>query len=87
MAYAEALARGLPVVGTTGGAIPDTVPAGAGILVEPNDVKALSRALRMLIENPTERRWLASGARTAAQELPTWRDTAKLVARAIEAAA
>jgi len=86
MAYAEALARGLPVIGTTGGAIPDTVPAGAGILVEPNDVKALSRALRMLIANPTERRWLASGARTAAQELPTWRDSAKLVARAIEAA-
>jgi glycosyltransferase involved in cell wall biosynthesis len=86
MAYAEALARGLPVVGTTAGAIPDTVPAGAGILVEPNDVKALSRALKMLIANPTERRWLASGARTAAQELPTWRDSAKLVARAIEAA-
>src|SRR5262249_14076232 len=62
MAFAEALAHGLPVIGTTGGAIPDTVPAGAGILVEPKDVKALSRALRMLIANPTERKWLAGGA-------------------------
>ena len=86
MAFAEALAHGLPVIGTTGGAIPDTVPAGAGILVEPTDVRALSRALRMLIANPTERKWLAGGARTAAQELPTWRDAAKLVAKAIEAA-
>jgi glycosyltransferase involved in cell wall biosynthesis len=27
IAYAEAIARGLPVIGTTAGAIPDTVPA------------------------------------------------------------
>jgi hypothetical protein len=86
MAFAEAMAHGLPVIGTTGGAVPDTVPPGAGVLVEPDDVKALSRALRMLIANPAERRWLASGARAAAQELPSWRDSAKLFAKAIEAA-
>jgi hypothetical protein len=62
------------------------VPPGAGVLVEPNDVKALSRTLRMLIVNAKEREWLAAGARTAAQELPTWQDSAKLFAGAIEAA-
>ena len=31
MAYAEAIVAGLPVIGTTGGAIPDTVPAHCGI--------------------------------------------------------
>jgi glycosyltransferase involved in cell wall biosynthesis len=87
MAFAEALAHGLPIVGTTAGAIPDTVPPDAGVLVEPNDVKALARALRMLIENPNERAWLASGARAAALELPSWQDSAKLLAGAIEALA
>ena len=51
MAYAEAIAHGLPVIGTTAGAIPDTVPASAGILVPPGDAPALAAALRRLIEN------------------------------------
>ena len=51
MAYAEAIAHGLPVVGTTAGAIPQTVPADAGVLVPPGDVAALTAALRRLIEN------------------------------------
>jgi glycosyltransferase involved in cell wall biosynthesis len=87
MAYAEALAHGLPVVGTTAGAVPDTVPPSAGILVEPDDIKALTRTLRLLIENPKERQWLAAGARAAGEALPTWQDQARLFAGAIEAVA
>ena len=41
MAYTEAIAHGVPVVGTTAGAIPETVPAGAGMLVPPDDVDEL----------------------------------------------
>jgi glycosyltransferase involved in cell wall biosynthesis len=87
MAFAEALAHGLPVVGTTAGAIPDTVPPNAGVLVEPNDVKALTRTLRMLVERPTERQWFATGAREAGAALPRWEDQARLLAGAIEALA
>ena len=87
MAFAEALAHGLPVVGTTAGAIPDTVPPNAGVLVEPNDVKALTRTLRMMIESPKERLWLATGAREAGAALPRWTDQARLLAGAIEALA
>lgn len=87
MAFAEALAHGLPIIGTTAGAIPDTVPPNAGVLVEPNDVKALTRTLRMLIENPNERQWLAAGAREAGLALPGWETQAKLFAGAIEALA
>jgi len=87
MAFAEAMAHGLPVVGTTAGAIPDTVPPQAGLLVAPDDVAALANALRMLIENPDMRRRLARGAYAAAHELPRWADSAKLLAGAIEAVA
>ena len=80
MAYAEAIAHGLPVIGTTAGAIPDTVPAGAGILVPPDDSFALARALRRVIEEPGERRKLAIRARKAASQLQSWRDAAKIFA-------
>lgn len=85
MAYAEAIAHGLPIVGTNAGAIPDTVPAGAGVLVAPGDSSALALALRKLIENPDERRRLAASARAAASHLPTWQESAKIFALAIEA--
>jgi glycosyltransferase involved in cell wall biosynthesis len=87
MAYAEAIAHGLPVIGTTAGAIPETVPAGAGVLVASDDVDALAAALRETIENPQRRQRLATSARTAAAQLPTWQDSAKLFARALEAIA
>jgi glycosyltransferase involved in cell wall biosynthesis len=87
MAYAEAMAHGLPVIGTTGGAIVDTVPPNAGVLVEPGNVEALTRALRTLIENEKERRRFASGALAASADLPTWEDTARIVAAALEALA
>ena len=83
MAYAEAIAYGLPVIGTTAGAIPDTVPAAAGVLIPPDDVAALAAALRRLIEQPEEREKLAAGARAAAGTLPTWRGSAELFAQAI----
>jgi glycosyltransferase involved in cell wall biosynthesis len=85
MAFAEAIAHGLPVVGTTAGAIPDTVPDGAGILVPPDDAAALANALRRLIGDERARETLAAAARNAAARLPTWRQSAEAFARAIEA--
>ena len=72
MAFAEALAHGLPVIGTTGGATPHTVPASAGRLVAPGDVNGLADALRSLMEDDALRHQLAAGARTAAAALPSW---------------
>lgn len=86
MAFSEAIAHGLPVVGTDIGALSDTIPAGTGVLVAPDDAAALATALLRLIESAAERRRMARNARAAAQSLPRWQDSAKLFASAIEAA-
>jgi glycosyltransferase involved in cell wall biosynthesis len=84
MAYAEAIAHGLPVIGSSAGAIPDTVPPDAGLLVDPGDSFALAKALRRVIGDADLRRRLASAARAAAPQLPTWRHSAEIFARALE---
>lgn len=86
MAYAEALAQGLPVIGTTAGAIPDTVPATAGLLAEPGDVDSLRHALRQIIQDQGLRQRLARGALLAAAQQPSWADSAALFEKAIECA-
>lgn len=72
MVLAEALARGLPIVSTTAGAIPDTVPAEAGLLVPPGDEAALAEALARVMTEPELRQQLAAGARAARRTLPDW---------------
>jgi len=77
MAYAEAMAHGLPIVGTTAGAIPETVPPEAGLLVPPGDPAALREALRRVIADRLLRASLAAGARRAAAALPSWDETVR----------
>jgi glycosyltransferase involved in cell wall biosynthesis len=72
MVYAEAMAHGLPIIGTTAGAIPETVPHEAGLLVAPGDPLALAQALRLLIGQPAVAARLAAGSRAAAARLPNW---------------
>jgi glycosyltransferase involved in cell wall biosynthesis len=84
MAYAEAVAHGLPVIGTSAGAIPDTVPPDASLLVDPGDSFAMAQALRRVIGDADLRQRLASAARAAAPQLPTWRHSAEIFARALE---
>ena len=82
MVLAEALAHGLPIVSTTGGAIPETVPAGAAVLVPPGDDGALAGALAALLDGEGQgvagdsgaekRAALAAAARRHAASLPTW---------------
>jgi glycosyltransferase involved in cell wall biosynthesis len=85
MAFTEALARGLPVVSTTGGAIPFTVPAEAGILVRPGDAPAFAAALRSLLDGlSTRRERMAAAARSHAATLPSWEDSAAAFALAVD---
>jgi glycosyltransferase involved in cell wall biosynthesis len=80
MALAEAMARGLPMVASTGGAAADTVPDAAALKVPPGDEAALSRALRIAITDEGSRRRMADAAWAAAALLPDWRETARTVA-------
>ncbi|HET9716028.1 MAG TPA: glycosyltransferase family 4 protein [Pseudolabrys sp.] len=84
MAYGEAVAHGLPVIGTRVGAAADLVPPGAGILVSPEDPVSFAQALRRLIENPNERSRAAAAARAAAEKLPKWEEAARILAVALE---
>ncbi|WP_445619074.1 glycosyltransferase family 4 protein [Kushneria sp. Sum13] len=77
MVITEALAHGLPVLTTTGGALADTLPASAGLHVPPDDAPALRDALRtMLFEDGTTRsaqyQTLRQGAIDARQTLNDW---------------
>ncbi len=88
MAAAEALARGLPLVATTGGGLPDTVghsPDGTrpGLLVPPDDAAELAAALRQWFDEPALRARLRTAATARAATLPDWRATAEAVAAAL----
>ncbi|SEL48494.1 glycosyltransferase [Ectothiorhodospira marina] len=86
MVVTEALARGLPVITTTGGALRDTLPAGAGLSVPPEDPQALADALRRWLTQPALRAALIQGARAARGHLPDWSETARRVAQALDTA-
>jgi glycosyltransferase involved in cell wall biosynthesis len=84
MAYAEAIAHGLPVVGTRVGANDITVPEAAGMLAPPDDARSLAQALRRVICDTALRDAMAKAAAEAAQHLPTWRDCALSFAQVLE---
>jgi glycosyltransferase involved in cell wall biosynthesis len=82
LVVAEAIARGLPVLSTVTGAIPDLVGHGddaAGLLVPPGDVDALADALENVIDDACLRARLAENARRVRGRLPTWEDAVRVM--------
>lgn len=84
MVYAEAIVRGLPVIATTAGAIPDTVPKTCGILVEPENIEQLSQALKSLINDKELRDNYRQGAICAEPSFPTWQSSANQFAEILK---
>nr|WP_318205945.1 glycosyltransferase family 4 protein [Streptomyces sp. SCL15-4] len=85
MAVTEALARGVPVLATDVGGLPEAVgraPDGRvpGILVPPEDPGALAAALRRWSGDPDVRRRLRAAARGRRTALTGWPATARAVA-------
>ena len=83
MAFAEALAHGLPVVATAAGPVAVLVPAQAGALVPVDDVPALRAALHDLITRPEARAHASDAAWQAGQALPDWPDTTARIAQVL----
>lgn len=77
MAYAEAMLWGLPVIGTTGGAIPGTVGRDCGILIRPGDVQALTESIGRMIEQPDLRESMSRAAQAHAMGIPDWNGSAR----------
>jgi glycosyltransferase involved in cell wall biosynthesis len=87
MAFAEALAHGLPIVACSGGATGSTVPAAAGVFVPAGNAERLAAALRRLLTDPAEIGKRSDAAWEHAKHLPRWRDTAAKIAAVLETAA
>jgi glycosyltransferase involved in cell wall biosynthesis len=75
----EAMACEVPVVSTSGGALPEVVGENgtAGVLVPPRDSLALARTIGELLDNPERRRAMGAAGRTRVLTQFTWRRAAE----------
>jgi glycosyltransferase involved in cell wall biosynthesis len=77
----EAMACGVPVISTTGGALPEVV-GDAGILVRPGDADALAGAIVRLLDHPEKARELGRRGYERVLRHFTWRRAAELTVAA-----
>lgn len=76
MVFNEALTWGLPIASCATGAVPETVPKDAGILVPVDSHKDLRDALERLLTNTDERTAMEASSLKAGRGLPSWKETA-----------
>jgi glycosyltransferase involved in cell wall biosynthesis len=73
MVFQEAAAAGLPAVGTRIGAVPEIVQHGAtGLLVAPDDPRALADALRRLVNDAALRARMGGAARARIEQIASF---------------
>jgi glycosyltransferase involved in cell wall biosynthesis len=86
MVAAEALARGIPLAVTAGGAIAEVAPVEASVVSPAGDDVSLSKGLRRMIFDADLRAEMAEAAWQAGQRLPRWADRAAAFAAELERA-
>jgi glycosyltransferase involved in cell wall biosynthesis len=84
MAIADALRRGIPVIASSAGGIPQTVAgSAAALLVPPDESAPLADALRRWMLDPALRARLKAEAKRGRGRLPRWSETADRVSRTL----
>ena len=83
MAVAEAIARGLPVALTAGGAVADLAQPAFSVLAKPGDDVALGKGLRRMLFDHELRTSMKEAAWAAGQALPGWAAQAEKFATAL----
>jgi len=76
MPAGEAMACGVPVISTSGGALPEVV-GDAGVLVPPANAKALEEAILSLLDDPDRRHRLGQAGLARVHDSLTWRHAAQ----------
>ncbi len=84
MVVSEALARGLPLITSTGGALAETVPADAALRVPPGDRQALRDALARWLDEPDLRMTLSRAAAGHRSRQLDWPTAARRFAEALK---
>lgn len=72
MVFAEALARGLPIVASKSAGIVETLPDNCGLFVEPGDLADLRQALGRILSEEDYLSSLRRGALETREALPRW---------------
>lgn len=75
---AEAMASGVPLISTSGGALPEVV-GDAGMIVPPADAKALAGAITYLLNAPDERKKYAQAGLHRVNSVFSWKKAAEEV--------
>ena len=88
MVVTEALARGLPVIATAVGGVPEALGRGRrrrspGALVPPDDPAALAAAIATWLDDGARREELRSAARSRRDHLGGWQQTVAVVSAAV----
>jgi len=75
---AEAMACGVPLISTSGGALPEVV-GDAGIVVPPADADALAKAILHLMDSPEERKKYTQAGLARVNSVFSWKKAAQEV--------
>ena len=81
----EAMACGVPVISTSGGALPEVV-GNAGVVVPPADADELAKAIIALLDNPDMAKSLAEAGYKRVQDNFTWKKAAEKTVEAYKEA-